>query len=397
MKVSRRDLLVGAAVVVAGKTARAAQAPSPADPTKVRGKPSKAVGTRAAFEKPQRQPRGATSSGTPHQDLMGIITPSDLHFERHHGGVPEIDPKSYSLLVHGMVERPMVFTLADLKRFPQVSRVCFLECSGNLGRTAPPETTPQQLAGLTSTSEWTGVMLSTIFKEVGASPKATWFLAEGSDAAVLTRSVPVSKARDDAMIAYGQNGEAIRPEQGYPARLLLPGWEGNTNVKWLRRIELSDKPFMTREETSKYTDPLTNDTARIFSFVMDARSLITYPAHPVSVQRGWVEIQGIAWTGYGKITRVDISTDGGKSWTAAKLQQPVLSKAHTRFRHLWKWDGSEAVIMSRAVDETGYMQPTRGELFEKRGPGAAGYHLNPITGWVVKADGTVVYKQEAWG
>ena len=279
----------------------------------------------------------------------------------------------------------------------QVSRVCFLECSGNLGRTAPPETTPQQLAGLTSTSEWTGVMLSTIFKEVGVSPKATWFLAEGSDAAVLTRSVPVSKAHDDAMIAYGQNGEAIRPEQGYPARLLLPGWEGNTNVKWLRRIELSDKPFMTREETSKYTDPLTNDTARIFSFVMDARSLITYPTYPVGVQRGWVEIQGIAWTGYGKITRVDISTDGGKTWTAAKLQQPVLSKAHTRFRHLWKWDGGEAVIMSRAVDETGYRQPTRAELFEKRGPGAAGYHMNPITGWVVKTDGTVVYKQEAWG
>ena len=401
MKVTRRDLLVGAAGAVAlGNTSKAAgaQAPAaPADPTKVRGKPSKALGTRAAFEKPQRQPRGATSSGTPHQDLMGIITPSDLHFERHHGGVPEIDPKNYSLVVHGMVERPIVFTLADLKRFPQVSRVCFLECSGNLGRTAPPETTPQQLAGLTSTSEWTGVMLSTIFKEVGVSPKATWFLAEGSDAAVLTRSVPVSKAHDDAMIAYGQNGEAIRPEQGYPARLLLPGWEGNTNVKWLRRIELSDKPFMTREETSKYTDPLTNDTARIFSFVMDARSLITYPTYPVGVQRGWVEIQGIAWTGYGKITRVDISTDGGKTWTAAKLQQPVLSKAHTRFRHLWKWDGGEAVIMSRAVDETGYRQPTRAELFEKRGPGAAGYHMNPITGWVVKTDGTVVYKQEAWG
>ena len=395
MKFSRRDLLVGAAGVVALSRTIAAQAP--ADPSKVRGKPSKALGTRSPFEQPRRQVRGATSSGTPHQDLYGTITPADLHFERHHAGVPEIDPKSYSLLVHGMVERPMVFTLADLQRFPQVSRVCFLECSGNLGRTAPPETTPQQLAGLTSTSEWTGVMLSTIFREVGASPKATWFLAEGSDAALLTRSVPVVKAHDDAMIAYGQNGEAIRPEQGYPARLLLPGWEGNTNVKWLRRIELSDKPFMTREETSKYTDPLTNDTARIFSFVMDARSLITHPAYPVHITRGWIEIQGIAWTGYGKITRVDVSTNGGKTWTAATLQQPVLSKAHTRFRHLWKWDGTEAVMMSRAVDETGYVQPTRAELLEKRGPGAANYHLNPITGWVVKADGTVVYEQEAWG
>ncbi|MBI3494130.1 MAG: sulfite dehydrogenase [Acidobacteria bacterium] len=398
MKVSRRTLLAGAAGVVALRKTAAMQAPAaPVDPSKVRGKPSRALGMRAPSEKPQRQPRGAASSGTPHQDLVGTITPSDLHFERHHAGVPEIDPKTYSLLVHGMVTRPMMFTLADLKRFPQVSRITFLECSGNLGRTAPPDTTPQQLAGLTSTSEWTGVLLSTIFREVGVLPKATWFLAEGSDAALLTRSIPVEKAHDDAMIAYGQNGEAIRPEQGYPARLLLPGWEGNTNVKWLRRIELSDRPFMTREETSKYTDPLTNDTARIFSFVMDARSLITYPTYPVNVTRGWVEIQGIAWTGYGKITRVDVSTDGGRTWTAAKLQQPVLSKAHTRFRHLWKWDGGEAVIMSRAVDETGYVQPTRAELLAKRGPGAAGYHLNPITGWVVRADGSVVYKEEAWG
>ncbi len=328
---------------------------------------------------------------------MGTITPSDLHFERHHGGVPTVDPKTYSLLIHGMVERPMMFTLADLKRFPAATRVCFLECSGNINRTAPPETTPQQLAGLTSTSEWTGVMLSTLFKEVGVKPGATWFLAEGTDAAMLTRSIPVEKAFDDAMIAYGQNGEAIRPEQGYPARLLLPGWEGNSNVKWLRRIELGDRPFMTRDETSKYTDPLANDTARMFSFVMDARSLITYPTFPVTVSRGWIEINGIAWTGYGKITRVDISADGGNTWTAARLQEPVLPKAHTRFRHLWNWDGREAVIMSRAVDETGYVQPTRAKLFAERGAGAANYHLNPVTGWVVKADGKVVYKEEAWG
>src|SRR5881392_1032159 len=336
MKVSRRTLLAGAAGAVAlGKTPIAqSSAPTP-DPTKVRGKPSRALGQRAPAEKPQRQPRGVTSSGTPHQDLYGTITPADLHFERHHGGVPEIDPKTYSLLIHGMVERPMVFTLADLKRFPSVSRVHFLECSGNFGgRGTATDITPQQVAGLTSTSEWTGVPLATLFREVGVSPKATWFLAEGQDAAVLTRSIPVSKAFDDALIAYGQNGEAIRPEQGYPARLLLPGWEGNTNVKWLRRIELSDRPFMTREETSKYTDPLTNDTARIFSFVMDARSLITYPAYPVTVSRGWVEIDGIAWTGSGKIQRVDVSTDGGATWTPARLQEPVLPKAHTRFRHL---------------------------------------------------------------
>jgi sulfane dehydrogenase subunit SoxC len=402
MKVTRRDLLAGAAGVVALGTrdlARAQSSSPPAaasaDPSKVRGKPASALGQRAPSEKPQRLARG-TSSQTPHQDLVGTITPSDLHFERHHGGVPAVDPKSYALLVHGMVDRPMMFTLAELKRFPSVTRVSFLECSGNFNRNAPPETTPQQLAGLTSTSEWTGVPLATIFREVGVRPQATWFLAEGTDAAMLTRSIPVEKAMDDAMIAYAQNGEAIRPEQGYPARLLLPGWEGNASVKWLRRLELSDRPFMTREETSKYTDPLANDTARMFSFVMDARSLITSPSYPQTVTRGWIEISGIAWTGYGRIQRVDVSTDGGTTWTAARLQEPVLSKAHTRFRHLWNWDGGEAVIMSRAVDETGYVQPTRSVLAKERGPGAANYHSNPITAWVIRADGTVVYKPEPW-
>jgi sulfane dehydrogenase subunit SoxC len=403
-KISRRRVLATAAGAVAlGASVGAdqdapAQAPQfPADPSKVRGKPSRTLGQRAPLEKPQRLGRSGNSSGTPHQDLYGTITPADLHFERHHAGVPDIDPRRYSLLIHGMVERPMVFTLADLKRLPAVSRICFLECSGNFNRTAPPETTPGQLAPLTSQSEWTGVALATLFREVGAKRGATWFLAEGQDAALLTRSIPTEKAYDDAMIAYGQNGEAIRPEQGYPARLLLPGWEGNANVKWLRRIELSDRPFMTREETSKYTDPLTNGTARQFSFLMDARSLITYPAYPVTVARGWVEINGIAWSGSGKIQRVDVSTDAGKTWTAARLQEPVLSKAHTRFRHLWNWDGGEAVIMSRAVDETGNVQPTRAELIKTRGIGSVGYHINPITGWRVRPDGTVVYREEAWG
>jgi sulfane dehydrogenase subunit SoxC len=398
MKVSRRTLLTGAAGVVAFGNAATAQAPpAPSDPSKVRGRPSRALGQRAPSEKPQRQPRGVTSSGTPHQDLYGTITPADLHFERHHGGVPEIDPAAYSLLIHGMVERPTVFTLADLKRFPAVSRVHFLECSGNFGgRTPASDLTPQQIAGLTSTSEWTGVALATLFREVGARPQATWFLAEGQDAALLTRSIPVAKAYDDALIAYGQNGEAIRPEQGYPARLFLPGWEGNANVKWLRRIELSDRPFMTREETSKYTEPMADGTARMFSFLMDARSLITYPAYPVTVSRGWVEINGIAWTGSGKIQRVDVSTDGGATWTPARLQEPVLPKAHTRFRHLWNWTGGEAVIMSRAVDETGYVQPTRDALIAARGVSSVGYHINPITGWRVRPDGTVVYRPEPW-
>jgi sulfane dehydrogenase subunit SoxC len=397
MTISRRDLLASAAAAVAAGTTGLAQgAAAPSDPTRVRGRAARPLGERASAEKLRRVDRGATVSGTPHQDLMGIITPSDLHFERHHGGVPEIDPQHYALLIHGMVERPMMFTLADLKRFPSVSRIHFIECSGNLGRTAGAETTPGQLAGLTSTSEWTGVPLATLFKEVGASPKASWFLAEGMDAAKLTRSIPAEKALQDAFLAYGQNGEPIRPEQGYPARLFLPGWEGNTHVKWLRRIELSDKPFMTREETSKYTEPFANGTARMFSFAMDARSLITSPSFPKTLDRGWVEINGIAWTGAGKIRRVDVSTDAGKTWHAATLQEPVLSKAHTRFRYLWNWAGTESVLMSRAVDETGYVQPTRAELLAQRGPGTTTYHLNPITGWVVRPDGRVFYKEEPW-
>src|SRR5213080_3821609 len=398
--ISRRALLAGATGALGAHALRVTKLAQ--DPTKVPGSAVTPLGERSPFERPRRIPlgNGQGISYTPLQDCCGIVTPADLHFERHHAGVPAIDPQRYKLLIHGMVERPTVFDLEALKRFPSVSRLCFLECSGNgaagYGRSRP-DLSPQLVDGLTSTSEWTGVPLATLFREVGVKPGATWFLAEGQDAAVMARSIPVEQARDDGLIAYGQNGEALRPEQGYPARLLLPGWEGNSNVKWIRRIELSDRPFMTREETSKYTDPLANDTARIFSFVMDARSLITYPAYPVTLTRGWVEINGIAWSGYGKIQRVDVSTDDGRSWASAKLQEPVLPKAHTRFRHLWKWDGGEAIVLSRAVDETGYVQPPRAELLKTRGPGAANYHLNPVTGWLVRSDGAVVYKQEAWG
>ena len=394
MKVTRRDVLAGAAGALAAGATAGAQ--PPADPSKVRGAPSRALGQRAAPEKVQRILRSGAASSTPHQDLMGIITPSDLHFERHHGGVPVVDPERYTLLLHGLVDRPLVFTLADLKRFPSHSQIYFLECAGNLGRTAGPETTPGQLAGLTSTSEWTGVRLATLLREAGVKPGAKWLLAEGTDAAVLTRSVPIEKALDDALVAYGQNGEALRPEQGYPVRLFLPGWEGNASVKWLRRLEVADQPFMTREETSKYTEPFADGTARMFSFRMDARSLITSPAFPNRIERGWHEIRGLAWTGAGRIRRVDVSTDGGRTWTAARLQDPVLPLAHTRFRHMWEWTGGEAVIMSRAVDETGYVQPTKAALLAQRGPGTATYHLNPITGWVVQADGRVVYKEETW-
>ena len=365
----------------------------PADPTKVPGPPPSVLGTRSPFEQ-LRLSASDTSSRTPLQDLHGMITPSDLHFQRHHGGVPLIDPTRYELLIHGMVDRPTVFNLKDLKRFPSFSKICFLECSGNF-RTGKTTMTPQDICGLTSQSEWTGVLLSTLFREVGVHPSATWFLAEGSDAAVMTRSIPVRKAWEDGMIAYGQNGEALRPEQGYPARLLLPGWEGNTNVKWIRRIELSDQPFMTREETSKYTYPV-NGKIRQFSFDMDARSIITFPAYPVQVDKGWVEIRGLAWSGRGKVTRVEVSTDAGKRWFPAELQGPVLDKAHTRFRFLWNWDGKETEILSRATDETGYTQPTLKQLVAARGPDLGGYHLNPVTAWHIKRDGKVFFKPEKW-
>ena len=274
---TRREVLAGAAGVAGAVAAVPISGQQAVDTTRRPGRGPTEVDERSPFVSPRRDP-STTSSRTPLQDLRGTLTPADLHFERHHGGVPEIDPDRYELLVHGMVERPTIFSLADLKRFPATSRICFLECSGNLRR-GTPETLPQMVCGLTSQTEWTGVRLSTVLEEVGASSNATWFLAEGQDAAVMTRSIPMVKAFDDAMIVYAQNGDALMPGNGFPARLLLPGWEGNSSVKWLRRLELADQPFMTREETSKYTDPLGDGrTVRQFSFVMDAGSIITNPA-----------------------------------------------------------------------------------------------------------------------
>ena len=373
---------------------------APADPTKMMGAPTSVLGQRAPGEQPRRRmgnPAVTSSSRTPIEELQGIITPADLHFERHHAGVPAIDPERYELLIHGMVDRPMTFTLDDLKRFPSESRICFVECSGNGGaaynRNANPERSPSQIDGLFSTSEWTGVPLATLLREVGVSRGASWVLAEGGDAAVMSRSIPLEKALDDAMIAYGQNGEAIRPAQGYPARLLLPGWEGNAQVKWIRRLEVSDRPSMTREETSKYTDPLGDGTARQFSFVMDAKSTITFPAYPyVLPERGWWEIRGLAWSGRGRITRVEVSTDGGRTWAPAQLQEPILSKCTTRFRHVWNWDGGEALLMSRAIDETGYVQPDLETQMAARGEGTS-YHYNSIRPWRVEPDGRVFFAQ----
>jgi sulfane dehydrogenase subunit SoxC len=406
--VTRRAALVGmagaAGTVLArttsGQEVQVSSAPRPRvppDPTKTVGRLASEFGERSPFERLERVASFArTSSETPLQNLHGTITPAALHFERHHAGVPLIDPERHKLVVHGMASRPTTFTVEQLKRLPAVSRVCFLECSGNLYHNATEQTTAQLIAGMTSQSEWTGVMLSTILNEVGADPDASWLLAEGADAAVLTRSIP-KEFWDEAMIVYAQNGEAVRPENGYPIRFLNPGCEGNSSVKWLRRIEISDRPFMTREETSKYTEPVKGGVSRQFSLKMDARSIITYPSYPNTVENGWIEVQGIAWSGRGKIVGAEVSTDNGRSWQPSALQGPVLSKAHVRFRHMFNWDGKETVIMSRAIDESGYIQPTREQFIEARGPGSGPYHRNPITGWRLKAGGDVVYRVEEWG
>ncbi len=334
---------------------------------------------------------GSGSIMSPLANLRGMITPNGLAFERTHGGVPEIDPAQHRLAVHGLVRQPLVFTMNDIVRFPSVSRIHFLECAGNTSRGwAPPFPPTVQLShGLLSCCEWTGVLLSTVLDEAGLMPEAKWLLAEGADAVALNRSVPISKALEDAMLVYAQNGEMLRPENGYPLRLFLPGWEGNMNVKWLRRLKLGAEPFMTRWETSKYTDSMPDGSARQFTFTMEAKSVITHPApeRPLTT-KGFVEVSGIAWSGNGRIRRVDVSTDGGRSWRSAELQQPVLHRAWTRFRLPWTWKGGDTVLQSRAIDETGYVQPTAEQLVAVRGT-ANQYHFNGIQSWRIASDGKV--------
>lgn len=410
--VGRRTLLKGGALwagaaaagaMLAPKSLRAAGYPVQDDPMKEQGRAiglDGGYGSRSQFETVARYPFPtpnpfASFSLSPLAESRGIIMPSGLHFERHHAGIPNIDPASHELLIHGMVDRPMKFTVEELKRLPGIARILFIECSGNSFSEwkGPLFKTVQTTHGLTSTSEWAGVPLSTLLGQVGVKPGAKWILAEGRDAAGMTRSIPLWKAWDDIIVAYGQNGEALRPEQGYPLRLVIPGWEGNCQIKWLRRLKIGDAPFMTREETSKYTDLLADGHARQFSFVMEAKSVITFPSGEMELPgRGFYELTGLAWSGKGTVRRVEVSTNGGMTWHLAQLDQPVLPLAHTRFRYPWRWDGSEAILQSRCTDETGYTQPTRQALIAARGAhGRFGslYHFNGIQSWRVRTDGRV--------
>ena len=335
---------------------------------------------------------GTGVSRTPLHLLEGTMTPNGLHFERHHNGVPDIDPNRHELFIHGMVQRPLRFSLDELMRYPMETRIHFVECSGNSGIFNNPQAqqvTAGELNGLLSCTEWTGVRLSTLLADAGVKKEAKWVIAEGGDAAAMSRSVPLEKCMDDAMVALYQNGEAIRPEQGFPMRLLLPGFEGNMNVKWLRRLNVMDVPVDARDETSHYTELMPTGKARQFMFAMGAKSAIVKPSLGMTMKgAGLYEISGLAWSGAGRVAKVEVSADGGKTWALAALTGPILPKAVTRFRLPWKWDGQPATLTSRATDETGGTQPTRAEWIAQYAPGQ-GYHFNGIQSWSVAADGTV--------
>ena len=337
-------------------------------------------------------------SFTPLQSLFGIITPSGVHFERHHSGMPEIDPQEHRLMINGLVRRPLLLTMNDIVRFPSVSRVHFIECGANTGmewgNVAVP--TVQYTHGMLACSEFTGVPLATLLGEAGIDlAKAKYILAEGADGSHLTRTIPLEMALKDVLVVYGQNGEMLRPENGYPLRLLVPGVQGVSSVKWLRRIEVGDAPWNTREESLHYIDLMPDGTHRQYTWIQEVKSVITSPSGgQVLLDKGYYEITGLAWSGRGRIRRVDVSTDGGRNWRTAKLQEPVMSKCLTRFRIDWNWNGNAAFLQSRAVDETGHVQPTVAQLRAVRGSRSI-YHNNKIQTWRVDPNGEITNVQLA--
>ena len=399
---NRRIFLEGA--LVAGATgaglASAAAEPLPVPPwMKVPGANFAPYGQPSQFESkvvraiaPPANPatQGIGTARTPLHLLEGMMTPSGLHFERSHSGIPNIDPDQHRLVIHGLVKQPLVFTVESLSRYPMTSRIAFVEFAGNSGALNAPQ--PQALNvpaihGLLSCSEWTGMKLSTLLDEAGVEPSARWLIAEGADSASMSRSVPLAKAMDDALICIYQNGEHVRPSNGYPVRLLLPGFEGNMNVKWLRRLKLTAEPAMTKDETSKYTVLLKDEKAWQFVFPLEVKSVITRPSPGLALKGpGFYEISGLAWSGNGSIRQVEVSADGGQSWAPAALSGPILPKAPVRFRTPWQWNGGPVVLQSRATDDTGMVQPSRAAFIAERGLRGQ-YHFNAIQSWRIDEKG----------
>ncbi len=350
---------------------------------------------------PKGEPR-TQHARTPHQALNGTITPNALHFTILHSGIPDIDPAQHRLVIHGMVKQPLEFTVEDLLRYPMVTRKAFVECGGNsapMFSNEPVQAPVGLLHGLVSCAEWTGVPLSILLDEAGADPNAKWMLAEGADSLAVSRSVPMKKAYDDAIVALYQNGERIMPGNGYPMRLLLPGYEGNMNTKFLRRIKVIDQPAMTYYETRNYSALLPDGKAYRFYFVNEVKSFITRPSFGMALNElGFYEISGIAYSGNGAITKVLVSADGGKSWGEAAIDGPVSPKAFTRFRMPWRWDGSPAVLTSRAWDDSGAVQPLRADFVAVRGEtltpvksalAFANQHYNSLTSWGIDGKGEI--------
>ena len=334
----------------------------------------------------------ASVAFTPLQSLFGIITPSGLHFERHHQGWHDIDPAQHRLMIHGLVKSPLIYTMDDLMRLPSVSRIHFIECGANTGmewgNVAVP--TVQYTHGMLSCCEFTGVPLSLLLEECGFDRKrGRYVLAEGADGSSMTRTISIERALDDVLVAYAMNGEMLRPENGYPLRLVVPGVQGISWVKWLRRIKLGDQPFGTKDETLHYVDLMPDGLQRQYTSIQECKSVITSPSGGQVLQgRGFYNVTGLAWSGRGRIKRVDVSLDGGRNWRTARLESPVLTKCLTRFGIDWNWDGNPAILQSRAIDETGYVQPKMAQLRAVRGTRSI-YHNNAIHSWGVGATGEV--------
>lgn len=398
---------VGAAVA-AGVGSRAMAQAGPDDPAIVTkqewqttlGKPVavQPYGMPSTYEKylQRRESPGLTRVSassvafSPLQGFFGTITPSGLHFERHHQGWYDIDPNKHRLMINGMVKKPLVFTMDDLMRLPSVSRIHFIECGANTGmewgNVAVP--TVQYTHGMLSCCEFTGVPLSMLLEMAGADlKKGKFVLAEGNDGSGMTRTIPMEMALDDVLVVWGMNGEMLRPENGYPLRLVVPGVQGVSWVKWLRRIEVGDKPWATKDEAAHYIDMMPDGLHRQYSSIQECKSVITTPSGGQQLlTTGFYNVSGLAWSGRGKIERVDVSVDGGKNWNTARLESPVLDKSLTRFNIDWVWDGKPAILQSRAIDSTGYVQPPNRMLREQRGTRSI-YHNNAIQSWQVGENG----------